>query len=148
MQWSASASILWFNPRNSSLCFSVSSPLLLRKGGPLPFPKGSSCLTLRNELSKETNMLTKQETLLGRGAQVASRIIREPRRTTLLGVLDFMMMGLVSRLSLASHSGSGSFLRMHCSAKVDASKKESGRWKDTGGLLLTFTEHLQLVVAY
>ena len=93
-------------------------------------------------------MLTKQETLLGRGAQVASRIIRESRRTTLLGVLDFMMMGLVSRLSLASHSGSGSFLHMHCSAKVDASKKESGRWKDTGGLLLTFTKHLQLVVAY
>ena len=73
-----------------------------------------------------------------------SRIIREPWRTTLLGVLDFVMMGLASRLSLASCSDSGSFLCMHCSAEVDA-KKQSGRWKDSWGL---FTEHFQLVVAY
>ena len=91
-------------------------------------------------------MLTKQETLLGRGTQVESRVIREPRRTTLLEVLDFMMMGLVLRLSLASHSASVSFLGMHCSVKVDARKKDSGRWKDTWGLLLTFTKLFQLVV--
>ena len=32
-----------------------------------------SCLTLRNEVSKETHILTKQEALLGRGTWVASR---------------------------------------------------------------------------
>ena len=41
----------------------------------------SSCLTLRNELSEETHVLTKQETLLARGAQAESSRIREPRRT-------------------------------------------------------------------
>ena len=57
-----------------------------------------SGLTLRNELSEETHGLTKQEILLGRGTQVESSTVREP---TLLTVLGFMVMGLVSRLSLA-----------------------------------------------
>ena len=42
-----------------------------------------SCLTLGNELSKETHVLTKQETVLGRGAGVERRRVREPRRTAL-----------------------------------------------------------------
>ena len=42
-----------------------------------------SCLILRNELSEETHMLTKQGTLLGRGTWAESRWIREPRRTAL-----------------------------------------------------------------
>ena len=36
---------------------------------------------LENELSEETHVLTKQKTLLGRGAGVESRRVREPRRT-------------------------------------------------------------------
>ena len=46
-------------------------------------PSMGSCLTLGNELSEETHMLTKQETLLGKGAQVESGWVREPRRTAL-----------------------------------------------------------------
>ena len=42
-----------------------------------------SYLTLGNELFKETHVLTKQETLLGRGAGAESRRVREPRRTAL-----------------------------------------------------------------
>ena len=42
-----------------------------------------SCLTLGNELSKETHVLTKQESLLGSGPQAESRSVREPRRTAL-----------------------------------------------------------------
>ena len=42
-----------------------------------------SCLTVRNELSEETHVLTKQETLLGRGTWVESRRVREPWRTAL-----------------------------------------------------------------
>ena len=38
----------------------------------------SPCLTLRNELSEKTQVLTKQKTLLGKGAQAQSRRIREP----------------------------------------------------------------------
>lgn len=38
-----------------------------RKGEPLSGPFVGSCLTLRNELSQETHMLTKQKILGGRG---------------------------------------------------------------------------------
>ena len=53
------------------------------KGGPFPGPELSSCLTLRNELSEETHVLTKQKTLLGRGTRAESSRVREPRRTAL-----------------------------------------------------------------
>ena len=56
-----------------------------RKEDPFQGPKLGSCLTriVGNELSKETHVLTKQEILLGRGTQVESRGVREPRRTVL-----------------------------------------------------------------
>ena len=56
---------------------------MLQEGGPLPGPETGSCLTLGNELSEETHVLTKQEILLGKGTQVESRRVREPRRTAL-----------------------------------------------------------------
>ena len=54
------------------------------KGNPFQGWKGHSCLTLGNELSKETRVLTKQEILSGRGARAESRQVRGPRRTALL----------------------------------------------------------------
>ena len=49
-------------------------------------------------------MLTKQEILLGKGTRVESSRVREPRSTALwLAVSGFMVMGLVSRFSLANH---------------------------------------------
>ena len=62
---------------------SVHWPLCCRKRDPFQGPKLGSCLTLRNELSEETHVLTKQEILLGKGARVESRRVREPRRTAL-----------------------------------------------------------------
>ena len=53
-----------------------------RKGDPFQGLKVGSCLTLRNELSKETHVLTKQEILLGRGTQWRAEG-KEPRRTGL-----------------------------------------------------------------
>ena len=66
-------------------------------------------------------MLTKQEILLGKGTRVESSRVREPRRTALplLAVLGFMVMGLVSRWSLANHSNSESFLVAHASLSQD-----------------------------
>ena len=55
--------------------------LLLQEGGPFRVPRAGSCLTLRNELSEETHVLAKQETLLGRGARAESSRVRDPRRT-------------------------------------------------------------------
>ena len=57
--------------------------LCCRKGDPFQGPKLGSCLTLRNELSEETHVLTKQEILLGKGTQVESSRVRETRRTAL-----------------------------------------------------------------
>ena len=54
-----------------------------RKEDPFQGPKLGSCLTLGSELSEETHVLTKQEIFLGKGAQVESRRVREPRRTAL-----------------------------------------------------------------
>ena len=41
------------------------------------------CLTLGNELSEETHLPTKQKILLGKGTQVESSRVKEPRRTAL-----------------------------------------------------------------
>ena len=57
--------------------------LCCRKADPFLGLKLGSCLTLRNELSEETHVLTKQEILLGKGTQVESSRVREPRRTAL-----------------------------------------------------------------
>ena len=54
-----------------------------RKGDPFQGLKLGSCLTLGNELSEETHLLTKQEILLGKGTRVESSRVREPRRTAL-----------------------------------------------------------------
>ena len=54
-----------------------------RKGDPFQGLKLGSCLTLRNELSEETHALTKQEILLGKGTQVESSRVREPKRNAL-----------------------------------------------------------------
>ena len=56
--------------------------LCCRKGKSRPGPQTGN-ETLRNELSKETNVLTKQEFLLGKGTRVESSRVREPRRTAL-----------------------------------------------------------------
>ena len=53
------------------------------KGDPFQGPKLGSCLTLGNELSEETHVLTKQEILLGKGTQVESTRVRGPGRTAL-----------------------------------------------------------------
>ena len=74
-------------------------------------------------------MLTKQEILLGKGTRVESSRVREPRSTALwLAVSGFMVMELVSRLSLANHlTQSPCWWCTPCSAKMDAREDDSGR---------------------
>ena len=60
------------------LCFKQHSWQCCRKGDPFHGPKLGSCLTLGNELSEETPVLTKQEILLGKGAWVENSRVREP----------------------------------------------------------------------
>ena len=88
-----------------------------------------SYLTLGNELSKETHVLTKQEILLGKGTRMESIRVREPRRTAL--PCGFMVMGLISGLSLANHSDSESFLVVHALFSRDGCQRE-GFWEVVG----------------
>ena len=62
----------------------IHSAKVLQERDPFQGPKLGSCLTLGNELSEETHVLTKQEILLGKGTRVESSRVREPRRTALL----------------------------------------------------------------
>ena len=57
-------------------------------------------------MSEETHALTKQEIFLGKGTWVESSRVREPRRTALPRGSGFMVIELVSGLSLANHSDS------------------------------------------
>ena len=41
-----------------------------------------------------------------------------------------------------------SWWHTHCSTKMDASERDSGKWMDTQCLLLTFPKLFPLVVAY
>ena len=61
----------------------VLNPFCCRKGDPFQGLKLGSCLTLGNELSEETHVLTKQEILLGKGTRVESSRVKKPRRTAL-----------------------------------------------------------------
>ena len=80
-----------------------------------------SCLTLGNELSEETHVLTKQEVLLGKGTWVESSRVKTQENSSAvwLAVSGFMAMGLVSGWSLANHSNSESFLVAHASLSQD-----------------------------
>ena len=79
-------------------------------------------------------MLTKQETLLGRGAGVEStggKGTQEDCSAIWLTVLGFMVVGLVSRLSLANHSDS--VLRSgvySAQPRWTPAKRILGGWKD------------------
>ena len=68
------------NPTRVAIC--------CRKRDPFQGPKLGSCLTLRNELSEETHVLTKQEILLGKGTQVESSRVGEPRTALPLSLLS------------------------------------------------------------
>ena len=87
-------------------------------------------------------MLTKQEILLGKGTQ-------ENCSVTWLLVSGFMVMGLVSRLSLANHSDSESFLVVHALFSQDGCQRE-GFWVVVGQVVspFTFPELFWLVEAY
>ena len=108
-------------------------------GRPLPEPESGLMSNIRNELSEDTQMLTKQEILLGKGTRGESSRVREPGRTALLlgKVSGFMVMGLVSGVSLANHSDSESFLGGHALFSQDGCQRE-GFWEVVGYVVSPF----------
>ena len=99
------------------------------KGDTFQGPKLGSCLTLGNVLSEETQ---------GRpGGEQSGKGTQEDRSAMWLAVLGFMVMGLVSRLSVANHSDSESFLVGHASLSQDGCQRE-GFWEVTGHVVSPF----------
>ena len=85
-------------------------------------------------------MLTKQEILLGKSTLAESSRVREPRRTALqnwVAVLGFMVMELVSGLSLANHSDSEFFLVVHALFSQDGCQQK-GFWEAVGHAVSPF----------
>ena len=85
-------------------------------------------------------MLTKQVLLLGKGARAESSRVRGPRRTALSHGLQshgFMVMGLVSGLSLANHSNTESVLVVHALFSQNACQRE-GFWEEVGDVVSPF----------
>ena len=78
-------------------------------------PKLGSCLTLGKELSEETSA-DKARDFIGQGhpgGEQEGKGTQENCSAAWLAVSGFMVMGLVSRWSLANHSDSESFLVVH-----------------------------------
>ena len=84
-------------------------------------------------------MLTKQEILLGKGTRLESRRVREPRTALPRGSQSqgFMVMGLISRLSLANRFDSESFLVVHALFSQDECQRE-GFWEVAGHVVYPF----------
>ena len=107
----------------------ASSGLCCRKGDPFQGPRVGSSLTLRNELSQETRA-DKARDVIGKGrlgGEQEGTGIQEDRSTTWLAVSGFMVMALISGLSLANHSDSASFLVAHASLGQDGLQRR-GFW--------------------
>lgn len=83
-------------------------------------------------------MLTKQDTLLGLVArQRAAAEGAQENRSPPASSLGFMAVGLVSGLSLADHSDSGSFRVAHAWLSQDGCQRE-GLWEVVGHVASPF----------
>ena len=83
-----------------------------------------------------------------KGTRVESSRVREPRRTavsTWLAVSGFMVIGLVSALSLAKHSDSESFLAVQSSLS-QARCQWGGFWEVVGHMMSPFDHSRALLV--
>ena len=107
-----------------------------RRGTPCQGPKLGSCLTLGNELSEETHVLTKQDFIWKGhlGGEQEGKGTQEDCFAMWLTVSGFMVMGLVSRFSLANHLTQGpSWWHTHCSAEM-----QEGFWEVVGHVASPF----------
>ena len=105
-----------------------------------------SCLTLGNELSEETYVLTKQKIFGGRDTREDSR--REKGSGGVLCHKAHSLGVYGDGVSFRLVFGQAFWPRvLPGSAKMDASEQDSGRRSDTWCFILTFPELLQLVVA-
>ena len=126
--------------------------VVLQEGGPLPRPETGLLSNTQKWIVWGDTCADKARDFIAkghRGGEQQGKETQENSSATWLAVLGFMVMGLVSGLSLANHlTQSPSWWCTPCSAKMYAREKDSGRWSDMCNLLLTFSELFWLVEAY
>ena len=113
--------------------------LLLQEGGPLPGPESGLLSNTRKWLSKVSHA-DKARDFIGKGhpgAEQEGEGTQENYSVTWLAVSGFMVMGLVSGLSLDSHSDSESFLVVHTLFNQDGCQRE-GFWEVVGHMVSLF----------
>ena len=110
-----------------------------RKEDPFQGPKLGSCLTLGDELLEETRT-DKARDFIGKehlSGEQQGKGTQENCSAAWLAVSGFMVMGLVSGLSLANHSNSESFLVAHALLSQDGCQQE-GFWEVDGPAVSAF----------
>ena len=101
---------------------------MLQEGGPLPGPETGLLSNTRKRIVGEDTCADKARDFIGKGHPGGEQQVRKPRRAALPHGLGFMVMGLVSGLSLANHSDSESFLVVHASLSQDGCQRD-GFWE-------------------
>ena len=107
--------------------------VLLQEGGPLPGPETGLLSNTRKWIVRGDTCADKARNFIGKGhpgGEQEGEGTQENCSAAWLAVLGFMVMELVSGWFLANHSNTESFLVAHDSAKMDASKRDSGKWMD------------------
>ena len=117
--WRGSINICFVNDSRSESAAGRGTPPGLRVG---------SFLTLVNELPKETHAA---RDFIGKGSlggEQQNKGTQENCSATWLDILGFMVIGLLSSLSLAKHSDPGSFLVVHALLNQDG-LQQGGFWE-------------------
>ena len=113
---------------------------MLQKGGPLPGPETGLLSNTWKWIVRGDTSADKARDFIGKGrlgGEQQGKGTQESSSVTWLAVSGFMVMGLVSGLSLANHSDSESFLVVHALFSQDGCQRE-GFWEVVGHVVSPF----------
>ena len=122
--------------------------LLLQEGGPLPGPETGLLSNTQKWIVWGDTYADKARDFIGKGrlgGEQEGKGTQENSSATWLAVSGFMVMGLVSGLSLANHSDSESFLVVHALFSQDGCQRE-GFWEVVGQVVSPFDLSQTLLV--
>ena len=122
--------------------------MLLQEGGPLPGPKTGLLSNIQKWIAQGDTCVDKARNFIGKehlGGEQEGKGTQENSSDTWLAVSGFMVMGLVSGLSLANHSDSESFLVVHALFSQDGCQRE-GFWEVVGHVVSPFDLSWTLLV--
>ena len=121
----------WFLIANDTNVLSLSSHSVWQEGGPLPGPETGLLSNTQKWIVQGDTCADKARDFIGKGrlgGEQEGKGTQENSSAAWLAVSGFMVMGLVSGLSLANHSDSESFLVVHALFSQDGCQRE-GFWE-------------------